>query len=188
MVLEDLSVIARTLWDFAAHARRQKGADLALSDGVDNLVSSVSLPQVEAALTPALGASPSAQFTPALQAVRRFQDRDILLTSFQPDDIMVLKDYHMTDGPLPLVFLDLAHSSTRDEQESLAREEGYDQPAPRESGDEETSQPWHWRSYDEEYMHELIETQVGWQAWHDWRVMEAKRGLLGLMENTWWKS
>lgn len=39
MVLEDLSVIARTLWTFADQERKRKGGDLQLSDGVDNLVS-----------------------------------------------------------------------------------------------------------------------------------------------------
>lgn len=99
---------------------------------------------------------------------------------------MILKNYKLSEGPLPLIFLDLAQGETRAEVEEEAHAEGEDMPQLALS-DGQPHQPWHWRSYDEEYMHQLIESQVGWQAWTDWCEMEDERGLLGLVENTWWK-
>lgn len=96
---------------------------------------------------------------------------------------MILKDHKLSDGPLPLIFLDLAQSATQAEVEKKARVKGHDQPRPPING--HPRQPWNWRYYDEQYMHQLIGSQTGHQSWEDWGLMEEERNLLGLFENIW---
>jgi len=126
------------------------------------------------------------QFTPALQAVRRFQDRGIVYLEPQPTDILVLKGYAMKDGPLPLVFLDLAHTSTRAKAEASIRQ--WERTRPVLPSGAVPNMPQHWRQSDESWVVALIGVHVGFDAREAWDVMEADRGLLGLWQNTWWKN
>ncbi|ORY62869.1 hypothetical protein BCR35DRAFT_355096 [Leucosporidium creatinivorum] len=158
IVLEDLSAIARTLHAFVVQEQKLKGTDLDLDDGVDNL------------------------FTPALQALRRFHDRNIVFLEPQSDDILVLKGHEMKDGPLPLVFLDLAHTSTRAESEANAERRERDRPTPKSTL---SAEPWHWRSHDEGWVAGLVRSEVGFNAWLAWDDFEGERGLLDLWHNVW---
>ncbi|ORY72764.1 hypothetical protein BCR35DRAFT_354321 [Leucosporidium creatinivorum] len=161
LVLEDLSAIARTLGDFLLRARTAKNDELELEDGVDNL------------------------FTPALQAVRRFHDRGVVYLEPQSDDILILKGDNMQAGPLSLIFLDLAHTSTRAQaEESIRKANIRSPPIPINSRPQE---PRHWRSNDESWIQGLIEVQAGFECGRAWSKLERERGLLGLWRDVWRK-
>lgn len=149
IVLEDLSAIARTLGEFLFQERTTKNDELELADGVDNVVSvDLHSSGIEKANATADSHSPRRlQFTPALQAVRRFQDRGIVYLHPQPTDIFVLESQAMTDGPLALVFLDLAHTSTCAKAEQSIRQ--WERTRPVLPVGAVPSMPQHWRHNDE---------------------------------------
>lgn len=91
----------------------------------------------------------------------------------------------MKAGPLPLVFLDLAHTSTRAKAEESIL--AWERRQPAQPAGAVRNIPQNWRQNDESWLVALVGVHAGFEAREAWDDMEAERGLLGLWQNTWWK-